>query len=142
MKTVLVACVALVLLFGASGCGGRGGYNPAAEKLVQQQVDTLNQMTAAYERVNNDASADAAIATLEKCVARYNDINKQLDKMKLSLAAMETFNKSATQLLPKLHAAAAQAVKNAPSRAGDFARVLEKIEQQDQKQEQENGGFT
>ena len=123
MRTHLWYGLLLVLLVGASGCGG------GPEAIKKDQIWVTREITVILEGIKDDASADAAIAKLDKAADRLAELNKRFSEQSLSkeegLKLMEYAQETAdTQ--KKMDAAQTKALAAAPGKSKQIAAAMAK----------------
>jgi hypothetical protein len=130
MKRASVFCVALLLLYGASGC------RKSFDQLARDQIAAINEVTAVLESIQDDASAQRALPRLERAAARLKaandaarrsqprggDPNKAFEK--LNDPKVQAHIKQVIEAGFKMMAAQMQAVQKAPGTADRIQAIL------------------
>jgi hypothetical protein len=115
MKKLVLVGMALVLPVVVAGCSG------GADSLLKQQISIMNDIAANLETVKDDASADAAIAKLDKQVDQLTDNMKKMKELKLSpeeqKKLMEKHKTEIENAGKRMQAAMQGAVMKAPGKA-------------------------
>jgi hypothetical protein len=122
MKKFVLWSVTLVLPLAVAGCAGG-----SPEGALREQINLLNEMAATLENVN-DASANAAVARLDKHGEKFKDVLARLENSKATTAEgkrlEERYKPELDKAAARMKTAAEEARKKAPNNAAALSAAM------------------